>query len=262
MRYFITLLLVTLLLAGCTPYHATRNLPYGPDANQIYDFYEPRCDVAGDPRPALLVVHGGGYTGGDKSWGEDVAEDFCPLGYVVVSINYTLANNTPANAWPQQLTDATAALDYMLDNAAAMKIKPEIAGLGVSAGAHLVAALHLQEDLPLAICAAGPYDFENVTDPGTDDVLCALLGRPPGSPITPAEKALLSPVNWVTPSADVMLIHAKYDPIASYSHSTLFKAALEGVGAAVERVTLDNNSHGGVWKDAIIDMLRWLRSKQ
>jgi acetyl esterase/lipase len=239
-------------------YKSRHNLPYGPGASQTYDFYEPVVDIAGSPRPALLVIHGGGYVAGDKSWAEKVARKFCPWGYVVVGINYTLA---PTGLWPTQLDDAQAALNHMRTSPW-MNIREPIAGFGVSAGAHLTSALHLQRDLPLAIGASGPWDMINASNEQQDISLRLLLGLPEGAPLSPADRAMISPVTWVKPDADMLLVHATGDPLIPYQNAINFKAALQGVGAKVILVTINSDSHSAAWNDATLTMFRWLKEKQ
>ena len=114
------MLVLTVLAVGCTPYRVTKDLAYGPGARQTFDFYEPLVDLAGSPRPVLLVAHGGAYIGGDKSWADSVAEKFCPWGYALMAINYTLAvEGSSATTWPRQLDDAKAALAYLQGPSAA-----------------------------------------------------------------------------------------------------------------------------------------------
>ncbi len=252
------LLLSLLLLVSCAPYRVRHDLAYGTGARQTYDYYEPRVDVAGSPRPVLLVVHGGGYVSGDKAWAEAVAERFCPAGYVVVAINYTLADGIPGSTWPAQLRDAQVALEYVR-TAGWMRVRRPVVGFGVSAGAHLVAALHLQGDLPRAVLASGPWDFVNASSAQLDGTLRALLGLWSTSPIPPQDRAALSPVNWAHPSGDVLLIHARRDPLTVYQHATSFRAALVAAGARVELVTINSSSHGSAWKDAVLRTLGWLK---
>ena len=76
----------------------TRDLQYGsataqsgtPTALKL-DLYQPRGDTQ-TKRPALVWVHGGGFSGGDKAdpADADFSTTFAKLGYVVVSINYRL----------------------------------------------------------------------------------------------------------------------------------------------------------------------------
>src|ERR1700741_2342840 len=73
-------------------YDVTKNLSYDPD-HDIYgyfDFYEPKADSGRTGRPAVLAIHGGAWRGGDKAWGQQLAKELCPLGYVVFAINYRL----------------------------------------------------------------------------------------------------------------------------------------------------------------------------
>jgi len=261
MNRWIVLSLLALLIAGCTPYRATHQLAYGPLPRQTYDFYEPRINVAGSPRPALLVIHGGGYVTGDKSWAKAVAEKFCPWGYVVVAMNYTLAG--PSSPWPVQLADAMLALEHMRGPTTDwMNIRRPIAGFGVSAGAHLVSALHLQGDLPLAIAASGVYDFVNESTPQLDGTLRALLGLSAADPIPSIARHQLSPVSWANSDGDILLVHSKWDPLTDYRHAERFEAALQAAGAKVELATVDNDSHSSAWKDATWAMRRWLNPRQ
>ena len=65
-----------------------RDIAYGPDRRQRFDAYVP-----GTPRgPLLLLVHGGGWSGGDKRSGGALAKVryFTARGYVVASTNYRL----------------------------------------------------------------------------------------------------------------------------------------------------------------------------
>ena len=107
----------------------------GPEALML-DLYEPAGDSA-TGRPAVLWVHGGSFSGGDKAapfdalWSTDLAK----RGYVVASINYRLgagpSNVTITNAQH----DAQAAVRYLRANAAALGIDPaRIAITGYSAG--------------------------------------------------------------------------------------------------------------------------------
>ena len=58
------------------------------------DVYQPAGDTL-TQRPAVIWVHGGGFSGGDKSGGPsaDLANTFAKLGYVSFSINYRLLSS-------------------------------------------------------------------------------------------------------------------------------------------------------------------------
>jgi dipeptidyl aminopeptidase/acylaminoacyl peptidase len=136
----------------------TTNLAYGsaPDAqgNPVtlrLDLYRP----AGDPlisRPALVWVHGGGFSGGDKgnTVPVDVANTFARLGYVVVSINYRLLGSgcvsNPGST--QCLTaaieakhDAQAAVRWLRANAGTYGVDPTRIGMGGESAGGITSAL-------------------------------------------------------------------------------------------------------------------------
>lgn len=82
-------------------YDVTKNLSYDSTIGfyGTFDFYEPKSDSGRANRPAILAIHGGAWKGGDRSWGETFAEELCPFGYVVFSINYRLSSR-PDGTWP------------------------------------------------------------------------------------------------------------------------------------------------------------------
>ena len=111
------------------------------------DVYQPTGDTL-TKRPAIVWVHGGGFSGGDKTSGELVDESnvFSKKGYVNVSIDYRLVAggcSAAAGAQTACLTaitdaqhDAQAAVRFLRKNAATYKIDPDrIAIGGSSAGA-------------------------------------------------------------------------------------------------------------------------------
>ncbi|MEN6386889.1 MAG: alpha/beta hydrolase [Phycisphaerales bacterium] len=96
--------------------------------------------------PAVLLIHGGGWSGGDK---HDVREqitgtNLARAGYVCASINYALCNagDTSHPSWPQNIYDCKKAIQFLRKNAGTYKIDPNHIGvIGGSAGGHLAALL-------------------------------------------------------------------------------------------------------------------------
>src|SRR3954466_12381188 len=107
----------------------TSDIQYGqaPDANNNpvalkLDLYQPTGDTE-TLRPALVWVHGGSFSGGDKTntVPVDVANTFAKQGYVVVSINYRLTAPPGCAANPSQSACTLAALDAQHDAQAAVR---------------------------------------------------------------------------------------------------------------------------------------------
>lgn len=110
------------------------------------DLYQPTGDAI-TARPAIVWVHGGSFSGGDKTSPElvDESNTFAKKGYVNVSINYRLEPGGCSAAVPtvtcviainEAYQDAQAAVRFMRTNAATYGVDPaRIAIGGSSAGA-------------------------------------------------------------------------------------------------------------------------------
>src|SRR4051812_36471268 len=150
--------------ATFTDVSKTSDIQYGeaPDANNNpvalkLDLYQPTGDTE-TQRPALVWVHGGSFSGGDKTniVPVDVANTFAKQGYVVVSINYRLlGSNCVANpngclvAALEAQHDAQAAVRWLRANAATYKIDPTRIGIGgESAGAITATLVGLHSEDP------------------------------------------------------------------------------------------------------------------
>src|SRR5262245_22147741 len=72
--------------AKLAPTHA--NVSYGPYARDVLDFWQ----ASGDgPRPLLVYIHGGGWTGGDKNRTADDIKPYLDKGISYAAINYRLS---------------------------------------------------------------------------------------------------------------------------------------------------------------------------
>lgn len=106
----------------------------------LLDLYEPRDDTLAE-RPALVYVHGGSFSSGDRSEGVLFGNEMASRGYVVVSIDYRLypgAGNDIERyikAIPAAQHDAQAAVRWLRANAETYRIDPDAIGVaGYSAG--------------------------------------------------------------------------------------------------------------------------------
>ncbi|HCN79082.1 MAG TPA: alpha/beta hydrolase [Verrucomicrobiales bacterium] len=111
------------------------------------DLYLPANPKAGRKHPAVLIIHGGGWSGGDKRAAREIniGTTLAQNGYVGMSINYALADGThPGPTWPKNLHDCKTAVLWLRANAARLGIDPERIGvIGGSAGGHLAAMVAL-----------------------------------------------------------------------------------------------------------------------
>ncbi len=132
------------------------------------DLYKPTGNGLPARLPGAVLIHGGGFVGGDKAQGSfvDLSEDFASRGYVTVSINYRLLGDNPPPAKETEFSnldnrydtfvagveDAFHAIKWMKDNSESLGIDPERIVLGGhSAGGFLS-------------LATGMYDVEDVNN--------------------------------------------------------------------------------------------------
>ena len=88
------------------------------------------------PRPAVLVVHGGGWLKGDKAKFHNISVALARRGYVAVAISYRLGGEAK---FPAAVHDCNAATRWLRSQAKRYGVDPNrIAAVGGSAGGHLV----------------------------------------------------------------------------------------------------------------------------
>lgn len=214
------------------------------------DLYLPAEVQPGQKFPAVLIIHGGGWVGGDKRAAREIniGTTLAQNGYVGMSINYLLAKvDHPGPTWPQNLHDCKTAVRWLRANAERLHIDPECIGvIGGSAGGHLAAMVGL----------TGP----ELDPPGQGDcrVRCAVdLYGPvlwfeqrdlPMFRKTRAEAPELyrqaDPRTHVDKDDPPLLIlHGTADKTVAVADSEALAAALKSVGAAHELVIIPDAPH-------------------
>jgi acetyl esterase/lipase len=98
------------------------------------DIFRPKD---GNKYPAVLLIHGGGWSSGNKSLLVPMAEKLSTKGYVTASLEYRLS---PEAKYPAAVRDIKAAIRWLRAKADVYNIDTnKIAVLGCSAGGHLAA---------------------------------------------------------------------------------------------------------------------------
>jgi len=257
----VALVLCLLLIGGCaSAERVIRNGTYDPgNPDATFDLYRPVGADRHAQIPVLLAIHGGAWRSGDKEWGSEVADEFCPDGYAVVAINYRLA---PAHRWPAQIEDCQTALRWLRANATMVHIDPDrIASIGVSAGGHLAAMLALRgpDRVRAGVDANGEGDLTVLgTEPIMADevaILSDVLGPPP---FAPAILADLTPVRFARRDAAVLIIHSRDDPNVYFAQGARLHDALVAAGATTGMVVLEGDCHSKCWAEAAADIRAFL----
>ncbi len=123
----------------------------GAERKEKLDLYFPSGALSADRpnRAAVVFIHGGGFTGGDKAEyrSASVSADLCRAGYVVVSCNYVLGSKTKEGVWPQNIADCRNAVRWVRAHAKELGVDPaRIAVGGGSAGGYLALMVGLSDD--------------------------------------------------------------------------------------------------------------------
>lgn len=151
------------------------------------------------------MIHGGGFTSGDKSGMEAVSTELAENGIAAFSINYRLDNASVAG-FPMEYEDVMAAIAYIRKHHRSFNVDPtRIGSFGTSAGATVAvySAMKAQQDDPAAQVIAdvgwsGGYDLmgdgSDTVDPGQLQnvewyVGCSDLGSPSCAPTQAAASA-------------------------------------------------------------------------
>ncbi len=210
------------------------NVTYGDNPLQKFDLYLP-ADRSTEKTKVIVLVHGGGWTGGDKA---DM-DSFIPYiklrhpHHAIVNVNYVLADlNTPA--FPNQFLDLDAVIEKLTDEKNELQILPQFALIGASAGAHISLmydyVFDSDDQVKFVGDIVGPSDFTDPFYSGNPDfqfLMAALVDErayPPGTNYA----AELSPaLNVSLKSSPTLLFYGNADPLVPLSNATTLNTALD-----------------------------------
>jgi acetyl esterase/lipase len=141
-----------------------KHLPYvtGGAEQQTLDVYREEGSTTG--RPALVLVHGGGFAGGTPDDLSRQARLAADQGWVAFNLDYrgTIQLGTDGEAWPAELDDVTAGIRWVLAHATEYGADPShLALLGASAGGTLagLAAADATLRIPVLGLWSAPTDL-------------------------------------------------------------------------------------------------------
>lgn len=148
MKQLLILLFVTTSAIAADAIRTEHDVDYlGGGRKEKADLYLPAKPQPGQKFSAVLIIHGGGWSTGDKRAAREIniGTTLAQNGYVGMSINYLLANEEHLGpTWPQNLHDCKTAVRWLRANAERLQIDPTRIGvIGGSAGGHLAAMVGL-----------------------------------------------------------------------------------------------------------------------
>ncbi|MFN3649375.1 MAG: alpha/beta hydrolase fold domain-containing protein [Armatimonadota bacterium] len=228
---------------------------YGePDGYRLLmDIYRPEGT---GPHPAVLLIHGGGWIGGNKSGYRETGLWLARNGYAACAVGYRLAPQFP---YPAAFDDCQRAVRWVRAHAGDYGIDPRrVAAMGASAGAHLAALIGVRKardnsDRELARFRSRPeavvalYGAHELVRMWKIEMahrpLTAWLG---GSPEERKEiYRITSPASMVTREAPpFLIIHGDADTVNPEEQSHLLHDALRGKGVESKLLILEGAGHG------------------
>lgn len=236
-----------------------------PDREEKLDLYLPTERGKDVRSPAIVMIHGGGWIGGDKAASREfnVGTTLAKAGYVCVSVNYQLKG---PKRWPTNLHDCKNAVRFLRKYADKYQINPDQIGvMGGSAGGHLALMVAYTTNVP-ELEPSAPY-------PGISSEVRAVIdlygitnlltrratdkkGNPVGSPRTqsalfqataeqdPAAWKLASPVYHVSSKTPpTLILHGTIDTTVDRDQGKELAAQLAKHGVEHELIMIPGVGH-------------------
>ena len=131
-----------------------------PERAELADLYLPPKFEPHKKYPGVVIIHGGGWTGGKRDAAREIniGTTLASHGYVCLSIDYLLHDPQSDKAcWPQNLHDCKTAVRWLRANRKRLHLDADKIGvIGGSAGGHLAAMVGVTGSRD-GLDPAGPY---------------------------------------------------------------------------------------------------------
>ena len=251
-----------------------RDVAYLPaERKERIDLYLPNKRDAELRSPAVVIIHGGGWTGGDKGQAREfkIGTTLALAGYVCASVEYKKDGN---DRWPTNLKDCKNAVRFLRANAAKYQVDENNIGvLGGSAGGHLALMVAYTPGVR-ELSPDSPYpgvrdDVKACVDLyGITDLLTRQSTMPDGTPNGKLREAglfpdkrgenqarwkLASPINHISKtSPPTLILHGMADTTVDREQSIQLARALAAAGVEHELKLIPNVGH-------TFDLEQWQR---
>jgi len=217
------------------------------------------------PHPAIVYVHGGGFTGGDKKdYDRGATAPLMERGWGVISVNYRLAPKYP---FPAATDDVEAGIHYIKTHATELDVDPNrLVLMGISAGGHLVSFVGVKHRPENRVAAVVPFCGEHDLVFRLQEDPCMMDGRiVPRShggclsgglsaflnitEVTPEALAGIareaSPVTYVNKEMPpYLMVHGTRDFACPFDQALLMQEAMKKAGRECTMLAMFGAGHG------------------
>ena len=221
----------------------------------LADAYVP--DTTDANRAAIVLVHGGSWSGGTRmSFGAE-AEWLAQLGFVTFTIDYRLAPQFP---YPAGVADVRRFVRWLRAPAQVVRFRIDparVGAFGSSAGGHLAAMLGTVGKGPLTrgsrvqavVSWSGPMDLTDVHAVIGGEAVRTFLGcEPADTPACAAKAEAASPAHRVDPSDAPTLLFNSDEEVVPLTQAEAMDAALSSAGVEHALVVYPGDAHGGSFR--------------
>jgi acetyl esterase/lipase len=248
------------------------NLSYGSDPAELLDAYLPESAGAA-LRPAVLVIHGGGWQSGSRSDMASQSAAIARAGMVAVNIDYPL-DTAGGHGFPQELTAAEAAVSWVKSHASLLRVdSSRVGALGASAGANLSLELGAANAVSAVVSWSAPTDlaqYERAPYGPCEVASCGALslgyavyhylGCLPS--ICPATYAAASPETHLRGSHAAYLVWNSANELIPLVQADEFVSAARQAGLLVQERVVPGHLHAGAYSSrALADSVSFLSSQ-
>tara|TARA_X000000950_G_scaffold252989_1_gene315573 strand:- start:1901 stop:2683 length:783 start_codon:yes stop_codon:yes gene_type:complete len=235
------------------------SLSYGPLHQQVVDLWQP--DGEG-PHPVVLMVHGGCWQKAiaDRTLMNYAAEDLRQRGLAVWNIEYRGVDEE-GGGYPGTYLDVTAATEALFERGGEVGLDTSrVAGIGHSAGGHLVTWLAARGQLPTESAVYGEgqtFEFRSVVNSGgladleasssvtLDTCLAAIESQLTGeaTPERPDVYADTSSSRLQPAPSEQISVNGQYDRIAPFVLGEGFTTQVIAAGGSARFVEVADTGH-------------------
>ncbi len=224
---------------------------YGPAGQQKADVYLPA--LRNNKTKTIVIIHGGGWTGGDKSDFNGYVSEFQKKlpDYAIVNLNYRLVTYD-STYFQMEENDIISAMQFLQSKTSDYHISKDVILLGSSAGAHLALLQgykHTDILQPKGIISFfGPTDLSDLFIHYKDSTIPWVLQKILGGTLqeNPEVFQTSSPINYITAaSAPTLMLHGDADLIVPIAQAYALQQKLDSLHVANKLIVYPGAGHDG-----------------